>query len=421
MAFNKISALVSRLRFVLIFSVFVQQIIRQRVRIGALEWELTQKCARKDEPTDDPPSKKRKASDIEGRVKTEPIELDELDSVPCPTDASDLGSARSTLLSMFETIEVALAARSDEFDATLQKANVKLSALEMKTKALSTQRKETPRVQAPVTSLPEGNAHPPSTSAPNAAPFQAENQESVFNSFHLGGVQVGTSSPRGMDSPRGIGSPRGVGSPMGAGSPKGVGSPRLVHKGVDMAAFKATPRSMSGQSGSLHESKRPIRSSSMRRLSAEGRLELPPHPTLRTLSFWFKAVENAVAALKRLEGQSSRRYVVENIRRALRQMQDAFDYKLMFHSTTNPASREPLKALAAQVSLLASGGLDTSKEAVKAWKDSIKAVPAGILVQRNESLLALKRAVFKDGMKYNTNYIEELREIIAEVEPPASM
>lgn len=399
----------------------MQQIIRQRVKIGALEWELTQKCARTDEPTDDPPSKKRKASDTEGRVKTEPIELDDPHSVPCPADASHLGSARSTLLSMFETIEVAMAARLDEFAATLQKANIKLSALEMKTKALSAQRKETPSVQAPVTSLPEGNAHPPSMSAPNATPFQVDNQESVFSSFHLGGVQVGISSPRGMDSPRGIGSPRGVGSPLGPGSPKKVGSPRSIYKGVDMTAFEATPsRSMSGQRGSLHESKRPTRSSSMRRLSVD-RLELPPHPTLRTLSFWFKAVEGAAAALKRLEGQSSRHYVVENIRRALRQMQDAFDYKLMFHSTTHPASREPLKALAARVSLLASGGLDTSNEATKAWRDAVKAVPAGILIQRNESLLALERAVFKDGMKYNGNYIEELREILAEVEPPASM
>ncbi|GAQ90934.1 hypothetical protein KFL_007040020 [Klebsormidium nitens] len=149
------------------------------------------------------------------------------------------------------------------------------------------------------------------------------------------------------------------------------------------------------RSGSNRPSKRP-RSRTPKRSAAEGLgpLEPPAHPTLRTLSFWFAAVDNAGLRLKRLESFPKHRAIFANIVRALDRMQQAFDFKLMYHATTHPAARELLRWLAARIKQLAKGTVEMSPAEVDTWNGLVKAVPPGLLIMRNESLLALEQVMF---------------------------
>ncbi|GAQ90933.1 hypothetical protein KFL_007040010, partial [Klebsormidium nitens] len=119
-----------------------EQIVRQTVKIEALEFELAQKRRAPQGVTeDDPPYKKRKASDGVGRIKAEPTDMDPYSGLPPHHDSTHLGSSQSALLSMFQSFEVAMATRADEVEVAVAKARARLGVLETLTKALAARRK----------------------------------------------------------------------------------------------------------------------------------------------------------------------------------------------------------------------------------------------------------------------------------------
>lgn len=345
--------------------------MRQTVHIEALEFELAHKS--RGHVDGSPPLKKRKTSKEEGQVKSEPVDTDESNQ---QRSTIQIGSARDTLVSMLQSFEVALATRSDEVELALQQAQSRLGNVERLTKVLATRQKAQVMYQAPPSPHAHGVGYP---EAGGHTPVAA-NVDSVFNRQNF---QPAPESPE--SSP----------TSYGAVSPK-------------RSSRTGTP----GRGGRSRTPERSALAKTSRKAVFEGALELPAHPTLRTLSFWFVAVDNAALSLKRMHKIPVHRCRVANITRALDRMQHAFDFRVMFNATTHSAAKEPLKALASYVKQLATGTADSSFESVSAWKAVVKAVPPGILVLSNDSLLALEKAMYKEGLKYPRRLNEELLQAI---------
>lgn len=372
--------------------------MRQTVKIEALEFELAQKRrAQRVDPEDEAPLKKRKAPDGGGRVKSEPIDVNEPAPTPSQLDTTHLGSTQSAFLSMFQSFEVAMATRSDEVEVAVAKARVRLGALETLTKALSAQKKVVPGTTDAASPRPQAAPLLPSfehahvSSPRNAVTAHAPpKHDSIFDRAT---ASVEKHAPCAHEPPAYV-------DPT---------SPRPASRA---SSRPLTPRRSSGSGSRTQE--RP-RARTPKRSTAEGPREPkepPAHPTLRTLSFWFAAVDGAGMSLKRLQRDPKHRSRLANIIRALDRMQSAFDFKLMYHATTHPAAREPLRSLACRIKQLATGTVETSDADLDTWKEMVKSVPPGLLIMKNDSLLALEQAMFDDGLRYSSRLNQELRQAI---------
>lgn len=140
--------------------------------------------------------------------------------------------------------------------------------------------------------------------------------------------------------------------------------------------------------------------------------DFPAHPSVRCLSFWFRAIDVVSRMLSHPTPTQGR--FISSVVGILQEMQQAQDFRALFQPSSNLEMLEALRQLDERVQCLIDGRVDYSPDATRAWKMAVDSVPEGVLVYDNLSLIKLERFVMnkQGGMKYERRFNDELRRAI---------
>ncbi|GAQ85866.1 putative traf-type zinc finger family protein [Klebsormidium nitens] len=140
--------------------------------------------------------------------------------------------------------------------------------------------------------------------------------------------------------------------------------------------------------------------------------DFPAHPSIRCLSFWFRAIDVVSRMLSHPTPTQGR--FISSVVGILQEMQQGQDFRALFQPSSNLEMLEALRQLDERVQCLIDGRVDYSPEATRAWNMAMDSIPEGVLVYDNWSLIKLEKFVMnkQGGMKYDRRFNDELRRAI---------